>query len=340
MAVQTLSSRILASMKTLNVPNLEGKVAIVTGGNRGIGFQLAQQLAKYGAKVYLAARSEAAAKEAIEQIEHETPELQRLGDKNRIEFLHLDLSTLKGSKAAAETFLKLEKRLDVLINNAALLPCRYATTSDGIESTMAVNHFGTFVFTQTLFDLLVSTAKESDVRVVNMSSFLHAQAPAGGQFSTLDEINSPLTSAASAPDGLISNHLRYSRSKLANMLYTIQLQKEFKAVGSNALAISVNPGGVATDGALATSSMYPFLSALVRFVFSTFWKSPLEGATTALYAATSAEVRANAGLFGGAYVVPYGQIGKATKDGQDGDLAKTLWDVTGSIANATLAMTE
>lgn len=125
------------------------------------------------------------------------------------------------------------------------------------------------------------------------------------------------------------------------MLYTIQLQKEFKAVGSNALAISVNPGGVATDGALATSSMYLFLlSALVRFVFSTFWKSPLEGATTALYAATSAEVRANAGLFGGAYVVPYGQIGKATKDGQDGNLAKTLWDVTGSIANATLAMTE
>lgn len=75
---------------------------------------MTQQLAKYGAKVYLAARSEAAAKEAIEQIEHETPKLQRLGDKNRIEFLHLDLSTLKGSKAAAETFLKLEKRLDIL----------------------------------------------------------------------------------------------------------------------------------------------------------------------------------------------------------------------------------
>ncbi|KAF9490811.1 hypothetical protein BDN71DRAFT_1498381 [Pleurotus eryngii] len=139
--------------------------------------------------------------------------------------------------------------------------CLHQSSSKGQR---LFSHFGTF---------------ESDVRVVNMSSFLHARAPAGGQFSTLDEINSPLASAASAPDGLVPNHLRYPWSKLANMLYTIQPQKELKAVG----AISVNLGGVATDGALATSFMYPsLLSTLVRFVFSTFVKSLLEAATTAL----------------------------------------------------------
>lgn len=83
--------------------------------------------------------------------------------------------------------------------------------------------------------------------------------------------------------------------------------------------------------------MYPFLlSTLFRHLVTRFGKSPLEGAATALYAATSAEVRASEERFAGAYVVPYGRIGKATKDGQDGALAKTLWDLTQSIVDTTL----
>ncbi|KAJ8483088.1 hypothetical protein ONZ45_g14721 [Pleurotus djamor] len=319
-------------LNDLNVPDLQGKVAIVTGANRGMGFQLAQQLAIYGAKVYLAARSEAAVNQAIERIEVANPSLQ---GKNMLIYLHLDLSTLKGTKESAERFLQLESKLDILIHNAAVLAHPFAKSSEGLEDSMAVNHFGPFVFTQVLFDLLVSSAKDADVRVISVASFMHSRAPKGGMLSTLDEINDPLASPCSQ-DGMTANSKRYSRSKLANILFAKELQRKFKEAGSTALSIAINPGGVATEGVMDQMDTLPIIGGLAKYAVGRFAKSPLDGARTALWAATSPKVRTEPDVYGGAYLVPYDRLETPSKDACDDSLAKVLWGLSEQVSKDIL----
>ncbi|TFY79516.1 hypothetical protein EWM64_g4499 [Hericium alpestre] len=153
-----------------DIPDLTGKVVIVTGANAGIGAQTVEQLAQHGAKVYLACRTESKARAAIADIEKANPALK---GQDRLVWLPLDLSSLHSAKAAAEEFLTKEKRLNLLINNAGRLTAEYVLTSEGIEESVAVNHLGHLVFTTTLLPLMKETAKEkgSDVRIVNVDHF-------------------------------------------------------------------------------------------------------------------------------------------------------------------------
>jgi len=318
-----------------DIPSQKGKVAIVTGGNRGMGFQIVQQLANHGAKVYMAARSESAAKEAISRIESENPELS---GKGNVVFLHLDLSTIGGAKTAAEKFLQLESRADILVNNAALMSHPYGKTPDGLEDTLAVNHFAPFTFTRTLLPLLVSTSKEpaSDVRVLTISSAIHGRAPPGGKFSTVEEVNETLGSAGS-PNGLFARYARYARSKLANILFAKGLQNEFDSADSPAISMSINPGGVATETVLNNMGSTALVGPVLRFLVSNMALSPLDGATAALYAATSPEVRTQAAKYKGAYMDPSGKLEKPSKDGQDSELVTKLWKASDEITAKVLS---
>ncbi|KAG8921423.1 hypothetical protein FRC02_000243 [Tulasnella sp. 418] len=104
-----------------DIANLEGKVVLITGGNAGIGVETVKHLARKGAKVYMASRSEERAKRAIQRLENEEGV-----PAGRIEFFPLDLSTVKGAKQAGDAFLKLAERLDILINNAGMLASKYS----------------------------------------------------------------------------------------------------------------------------------------------------------------------------------------------------------------------
>ncbi|KAK7421462.1 hypothetical protein QQX98_002161 [Neonectria punicea] len=152
-----------------DIPNLSGYVAIVTGGNSGIGYETANQLALHNARVYIASRSRERVTQAIHKMSHSA-----MGKPLDLHFLQMDLKDLKSVKAAATHFRTLESQLDILINNAGVMTVPYELTSDGFETQWQVNYLAPHIFTSSLMPLLLSTASVHDrldrVRIVNVSS--------------------------------------------------------------------------------------------------------------------------------------------------------------------------
>ncbi|KZV93457.1 NAD(P)-binding protein [Exidia glandulosa HHB12029] len=292
-----------------DIPSLTGKVAIVTGGNRGIGYHITLELARHGATVYLAARSESAAKDAIRQMDEEL----EAAAPGRVKFLHLDLSTIKGAKSSAEHFLTLEGQLDIL-----------------------GDHLAPFAFTQVVLPLLEKTSKSADVRVVALSSYMYKKAPKGGKLLTIEEINDALGPPASI-NTLSSMQLRYSRSKLANLLFTRHLQEHFKSIGSTALAISVSPGDVATESVLDFVRPLPLIGGLAAWALKAYMFTPAQGAYTALFAATSPTVRENVDTYGGSYLIPFGKVETFVGDGANDELVTQFWDASARIVDGVLS---
>ncbi|KAJ4854771.1 short chain dehydrogenase domain-containing protein [Trichoderma breve] len=152
-----------------DIPDLSGYVTIVTGGNSGIGYETANQLALHNARVYIASRSQERVNQAIGQMSQAA-----MGKTLDLHFLQIDLQDLKSVKAAAEHFMTLETRLDILINNAGVMTVPFKLTADGLETQWQVNYVSPHIFTSSLMPLLLSTASTLDtkdrVRVVHVSS--------------------------------------------------------------------------------------------------------------------------------------------------------------------------
>ncbi|CAK5275966.1 unnamed protein product [Mycena citricolor] len=175
----------MPSISELDLVDLRGRVAIVTGGNTGIGYATIQMLGRKGAKVYMAARDQERAETAIQQLEAEG-----ISDGS-VHWLKLNLSDVRTVRDATESFRKKEERLDILVNNAAkALPGPFLVNTDGLLDIMAINHIGPFALTQGLLPLMIETAKSpnSDVRIVNLTSMLHTSAKPS-TFATKDALN-------------------------------------------------------------------------------------------------------------------------------------------------------
>lgn len=155
--------------KASEIPSLKGKVAIVTGGNGGIGLETVRELASNGAKVYMASRSEDKAKSAIEQLKQNAAAEKPID----VHYLNLDLMKLSSAKKCADDFKAKESRLDILICNAGIMAVPYKLTDDGIEQSFQVNHLTHFALFQQLAPIMSNTGKESGhpARLVNLSSF-------------------------------------------------------------------------------------------------------------------------------------------------------------------------
>ncbi|KAG0045453.1 hypothetical protein BGZ90_008450, partial [Linnemannia elongata] len=134
------------------IPDLTGKVAIVTGANSGLGYATTVALAANGARVFLACRSRERAQEAIENARAEIKAKYPKAPTPQLEFLELDLNDMTKSSQAAQEFLKKGLPLHILVNNSGIMNCPYALSADGIETQFAVNHMGHFVFTMGLLD--------------------------------------------------------------------------------------------------------------------------------------------------------------------------------------------
>jgi NAD(P)-dependent dehydrogenase (short-subunit alcohol dehydrogenase family) len=298
-----------------DLPDLSGKVILITGGNAGIGYSTVKHLARRGAKVYMAARNKTKAEEAIAKLKAEG-----MGPGNGdVIWLELDLKDPRNAKKAAEEFMKQEKRLDVLIHNAAVLLEDYAMTPDGVQEIVLVNVISHIVLTRTLQPLLDQTAAEpnSDVRIVVVASDAHRFVSGATRFRNVDDFNNELKSSLSP------SFARYCMSKLMNMLYAFELQRRLTAVGSPITVIALHPGAVNTFSDKPPLSNFGFI---VKPIISLFFVHQDKGAYNSAFAAASEEVAKQREKYKGAYLTPVAKIAEPTKVAKDEGLAKELWD--------------
>jgi NAD(P)-dependent dehydrogenase (short-subunit alcohol dehydrogenase family) len=291
------------------LPDLSKRVAIVTGGNSGIGFHVARALAAHGARVVLACRDVDAGRASAQRMQSRSTGGDLAVDVGVAE---LDLASMDSVRSFAAGW---EGPLDLLINNAGVMaPPRRARTRDGFELQFGTNHLGHFVLTGLLLPALV--AADDPARVVTVSSVAHR----GGTDGVVD-------GNASEP---YNAQQTYSNSKLANLLFALQLHREVSARNLPIASTAAHPGVSATglvsdrEGMGANALMRTVAPAFVRV----FTQSAAAGARPVLFAATAAAP--------GSYTGPQrlgetrGRIGPANPSPQarDEKLARRLWHVS------------
>ncbi len=250
-----------------DVPDQRGRVAVVTGANSGLGYVTARELARKGARVVLACRSEVRGSEAADRIVAEVPGAEA-------EFARLDLGDLASVREFAATFPY--ERLDLLVNNAGVMAMPYGTTVDGFETHFGVNHLGHFALTGLLLPALLDAPA---ARIVTLSSFMHVLANID-----IDDLNS---------ERRYSRWTAYARSKTANLLFTHELTRRLAAAGSGVVAAASHPGYAATNlqTAAPQAEGRRGTERLMEIGNRVFAQPAEAGALPSLYAATAPDVR-------------------------------------------------
>ena len=276
---------------------LAGKVALVTGGNSGIGLETARGLAALGARVIIAARDRAKGLAAVEDVKQST------GNAD-VELMMLDLADLASVRSAAATFRASHAALHILVNNAGLVLNERRVTKDGFEATFGTNHLGHFLLTRELLGLLKASAP---ARIVNLSSDAHRQSK-GLDFSDLMRERKAYSTIES-----------YGDSKLANVLFTLELARRLEGTGVTAYA--VHPGVVATsfgrDGDI--SGWMEWIGRLI----APFLLTPAKGALTSLYCATAPELATVSGRY-----YAKSREKEPSSYGKDAVSAQKLWEIS------------
>jgi NAD(P)-dependent dehydrogenase (short-subunit alcohol dehydrogenase family) len=260
-----------------DVPPLAGRSAVVTGATSGIGLETARVLAQHGATVILAARDVAKAERAVAQI-------RATISAAAVRIVHLDLASLASVHAAAEEIGSHCPRLDLLINNAGVMGAPYQRTEDGFELTFAVNHLGHFALTGLLLGRLLAAPS---ARIVTVSSIAHWQGA-----MHFDDLNF---------DRGYHDDQAYWQSKLANLLFTYELQDRLTTARAGASALAAHPGVVRTELWRTSSRLERILvSRRLRLLTSWVVQGSERGALPTLRAATDPAAR------GGEYYGPGG----------------------------------
>ncbi|KAI1755265.1 retinol dehydrogenase 12 [Xylaria castorea] len=296
-----------------DVPDLTGKVAVVTGGSEGIGYGVTYTLLKHNiTKLYILSISEEVVKGAKEAIAKELGQAAA----DRTKWFQCDLSDWKKTKEVAEEIKKDTDRLDILVNNAGRGIMTYQLTDYGVDRHMAVNHMGHVVLTSHLLPLMKETAEKGDiVRIVNQASNAHQAAPKDTKFESLEELNQDL-----GPNQL------YGRSKLAAMLYSRYFtNKVTKAGHPNILMNSVHPGFVSTKMSKEDIlEPFPLGGYAMVIGMEPFKKDQFEGAKPAVFAATVTDES-------GQYICPPAVPESGSELAQDDALADRLMTLTRQV---------
>ena len=248
------------------IPKLDGKIAVISGANSGIGYYTALELAKHKAIVYLACRSKEKATQAIADLLIDCPSGQFI-------FIELDVANQKSIDACSKELISKVDHLDILINNAGIMDTpTLQKTVDGFEAQMGTNHFGSFALTAKLMSLLL---KSTQPRVVTVSSFLAKQA------------NFTIESLAYTVENYNAK-VAYANSKAANQLFAYELHNRASSANSNLLSIAVHPGWSQTNLFRERKSLKGLLTQIATKLKA---QSAQQGAWPSLYAATSPDIK-------------------------------------------------
>ncbi|XP_066532354.1 retinol dehydrogenase 12 [Hoplias malabaricus] len=267
---------------------LDGKTAVVTGANSGIGKETAKDLTKRGARVILACRDMAKAEQTASEI------IRELGVASVVPY-KLDLADTKSICEFAELIYNNEKSLHFLINNAGVAMCPYSTTEDGFEMQFGVNHLGHFFLTFLLIDLLKHSAPS---RVINVSSVAHSMGKIQFEDINSEKNYHPVKA--------------YVQSKLANVLFSRELAKRLEDLGVTVCA--VDPGLVNTALVRHMKKSFQFFVKTFGFLIRT----PAEGAYTTLYCALTPDLL-NGGYYSNCALAP------CSRAARDDATAARLW---------------
>ncbi|MFB5676518.1 oxidoreductase [Paenibacillus terreus] len=290
-----------------HIPDQTGRVAIVTGSNSGIGWEAARALANKGATVIMACRSIDKATPAADQI-------NALKPAGKVVVMALDLGDLASVRAFATDFRQNYQRLDLLINNAGVAHPPYGKTAQGFEQQFGINHLGHFALTGLLLDRLGATP---GARIVTVSSISHRSG-----IIHFDDLNLERNYKPSRG---------YAQSKLANLLFTYELQRRLVTAGQSTLAVAAHPGWSATN-ALRHSSFMRRLNPM-------FAQPPKMGVLPTLYAATAPDVRGG-DFFGPSILELRGYPKKvdASASSHDEAVARRLWAISEELTQVKYAL--
>jgi NAD(P)-dependent dehydrogenase (short-subunit alcohol dehydrogenase family) len=285
-----------------DVPDQTGRVAVITGANTGIGFEAAAVLADKGAHVVLAVRDVVKGKQAAAHIGGVSPHAE-------VSIAELDLASLESVREAAEALTSAHPRIDLLINNAGVMFTREGCTRDGFELQFATNHLGHFALTGLLIDKLLAAVGS---RVVTVSSLAHRMRVS----ANFDDVRRPYDRVAG-----------YGRSKLANLLFTYELQPRLTAAGLATMAVAAYPGNSRTELFRNSPGWLRIGSQVLAPALS---QSPKMGALPSLRAATDPDV------IGGQYYGPRGfaeqrghpDVVHSSSESHDVRLQLRLWQVS------------
>jgi NAD(P)-dependent dehydrogenase (short-subunit alcohol dehydrogenase family) len=291
------------------VPDLSGKVAVVTGGSEGIGYGCTHTLlSKNISKLFIISLSEDIVSGATAAIAKELGE-----DKaSRVEWLQCDLSDWEKVGQTAFEIAKKTDRLDILINNAGRGIMTYQIAKNGVDLHMAANHMGHVILTSHLLPVLKSTAEKGDkVRIVQLASNAHQSAPKDTKFASLEELNQDL-----------GPNTQYGRSKLAAILYARFLARHLSSAHPNILSNATHPGLVETRQSVEhIHEPFPLAGYGVSVGLAPFKKNQFEGAVSTMFAATKTEAT-------GQYVCPPAIPEPGSDLSNDDALGEQLMDLT------------
>jgi NAD(P)-dependent dehydrogenase (short-subunit alcohol dehydrogenase family) len=310
---------------TADVPEQSGRTAVITGGNTGLGFQVAQVLAGRGARVIIACRDRDKARRAVAEIATGARRARlaiglREGPTPDIHVVQLDLARLESVRDATAELKSRYPVIDLLVNNAGVMMPPAGRTDDGFELQFGTNHLGHFALTGLLLDPLLTVP---GARVVTVSSVMHRR-------GSLD--------LASLDDGA-NRSAAYARSKLANLLFAYELQRRLAAAGTQAISLAAHPGYAITE---LTRNMSSLTRAGSRLVEPLIAQSAAMGALPLLRAATDPKA------VGGQYYGPgnlmetkgHPKVVRSTARSRDEDLARRLWETSQKLTGVSYLLPE
>ncbi|KAH7311344.1 hypothetical protein B0I35DRAFT_437925 [Stachybotrys elegans] len=304
-----------------DIPDLSGRVFVVTGGNAGIGFGVSAHLLQHNCKkLYLLGKKEKHLKDAEKNLE-------KYGDIARVEFIQIELEDLHHTDKVAKRLASELERLDALILNAGLGVGVYSLTKDGVDSHMQVNVFAQYHLAMTLLPKLIATPNS---RLCFQSSEMHRMAPSSIQFADMQEINQDIGAT-----------YLYNRTKLALVLFVHALKRrkdrgELGLKPGHAPWINAtHPGAVDTDQKKQAEDAYGTLGKVGAAVVRPFMSDPVDkGCRSILFAATSDQIAEK--KIDGAYIVPDCEVTEPSSDSQKVDLQERLWRLTEDLLQEKL----
>lgn len=304
---------------TAQIPDLSGRTAVVTGANSGLGYETTKALAAHGAHVVMACRSLDRASDARLSIEQTDP-------AGSLSTMDLDLADLSSVRSFAETFDQERSQLHILCNNAGVQTIPRSETADGFETHFGVNHLGHFALTGLMLDHLRETAGET--RIVTQSSMEHDRGEI--DFSDLHG------------DASYDKWDAYRQSKLANLLFAIELDRRLRAANATVRSVATHPGFAATNFYRGGPDKDPSWLRIWGWKLFTMIQaqSAKAGALPMLYAATAPDVD------GGAYIGPGGfrnMRGPPVKQrpderASDEETARRLWGISEELTGVTFGL--